>query len=65
METTRTSSAHAFQIVFAIVVGLLEFNAIGPAAPPRQKYLTTVSGVIHVGLVVAVVLFGAGLLINS
>ncbi len=51
--------------VFAIVVALLEFNAIGPAAPARQKYLTTVSGVIHVGLVVSVVLFGAGLLINS
>ncbi|MFI5321013.1 MAG: urate hydroxylase PuuD [Myxococcota bacterium] len=54
-----------YWIVFTIVVGLLEFNAIGPAAPARQKYLTTVSGVIHVGLVVAALLFGAGLLINS
>jgi len=51
--------------VFAIVVVLLELNAIGPAAPARQKYLTTVSGVIHYGLAVAVVLYGAGLLINS
>jgi uncharacterized membrane protein len=51
--------------VFAIVVGLFEFNAIGPAAPARQKYLTTVSGVIHWGLALAVVLFGAGLAINS
>ena len=51
--------------VFAVVIGLFEFNAIGPAAPARQKFLTTVSGVIHYGLALAVVLFGAGLLLNS
>jgi len=55
----------AYFVVFAVVVGLLEFNAVGPAAPARQKYLTSVSGVIHYGLALSVVLFGAGLLINS
>ena len=52
--------------VFAIVVLGFEFNAVaGPAAPARQKYLTTVSGVIHFGLAITVVLFGAGLALNS
>jgi hypothetical protein len=55
----------AYWLVVVIVVALLELNAIGPAAPGRQKYLTKVSGVIHYGLAVAVVLYGAGLLINS
>jgi len=55
----------AYWAVFVVVVALLELNAVGPAAPPRQKYLTTVSGVIHYGLAVSVVLYGAGLLLNS
>jgi uncharacterized membrane protein len=55
----------AYWVVFVVVVGLLELNAIGATAPSRQKYLTTVSGVIHYGLALAVVLYGAGLLLNS
>ncbi len=56
----------AYWVVFALIVLGLELNAVaGPAAPARQKYLTTVSGVIHLGLVITVVLFGAGLALNS
>jgi uncharacterized membrane protein len=54
-----------YWLVALVVVGLLELNAIGPAAPARQKYLSTVSGVIHYGLALAVVLYGAGLILNS
>jgi uncharacterized membrane protein len=55
----------AYWVLFAVVAALLEFNAVGPAAPARQKYLTTVSGVIHGGVVLTVVLAAAGYLINS
>jgi hypothetical protein len=49
-----------------VVVLALELNAVaGPAAPARQKYLTTVSGVIHYGVIVTVALYAAGLLLNS
>ena len=40
-----------------VVMGALEVNAlIGPGAP-TQKMLTTVSGTIHAGLAVAILLF--------
>jgi hypothetical protein len=51
--------------IFAVVVGLLEFNAIGGTAPARQKYLTTVSGVIHAGVLLTIALAAAGYLLNS
>ncbi|HEU4430991.1 MAG TPA: urate hydroxylase PuuD [Myxococcota bacterium] len=52
--------------VFAVIVLALELNAVvGPAAPARQKYLTTVSGVIHYGVLVALALYAVGIAINS
>ena len=55
-----------YWIVFAVVVLALELNAVaGPAAPGRQKYLTTVSGVIHVGLATTLVLYIAGVVLNT
>jgi uncharacterized membrane protein len=54
-----------YWVLFAIIVGAIELNGIGPAAPARQKYLTTVSGVIHGGVVLTIVLVGAGYLLNS
>jgi uncharacterized membrane protein len=54
-----------YWVLFAVIVGALEFNAIGPTAPPRQKYLTTVSGTIHAGVVLTVALLALGYAINS
>jgi uncharacterized membrane protein len=54
-----------YWVVFALLVLLLEFNAVGPAAPGRQKYLTTVSGVVHVGLVLTALLYVAGVVLNT
>jgi uncharacterized membrane protein len=54
-----------YWVLFAVIVGALELNAIGPAAPARQKYLTTVSGTIHAGLALTVVLLALGYTINS
>ncbi len=47
-----------YWVLFAVVVLALEYNAIGPAAPARQKFLTTVSGVIHAGVLLTAVLLG-------
>ena len=55
-----------YWIVALILILGLELNAVaGPAAPARQKYLTTVSGVIHVGLALTAVLYVAGAALNS
>jgi len=55
-----------YWLVFAVIVLALELNAVaGPAAPARQKYLTTVSGVIHYGVIVALALYAVGFAINS
>ena len=43
----------------------LELNALVGVAPGRQKYLSTVSGTIHVGLVLTLVLYVLGAVVNS
>jgi uncharacterized membrane protein len=50
----------ALAIIFA-----LEWNALSGTGQPRQKYLTTVSGTIHAGLGLAVVLYLVGAIVNS
>jgi uncharacterized membrane protein len=54
-----------YWVIFTVIVAALELNAIGPAAPARQKYLTTVSGTIHAGLALTIVLWLVGYGINS
>jgi uncharacterized membrane protein len=58
---TGTNDA-MYWALFAIVVLALEYNAVGPAAPARQKFLTTVSGVIHGGIALTAVLLGLAFL---
>jgi uncharacterized membrane protein len=53
-----------YWILVLVVVAALELNALMGAAPGRQKYLTTVSGTIHVGLGLTLVLYLFGL-VNS
>jgi uncharacterized membrane protein len=53
-----------YWLLFLVVVGALELNPLMGTAPGRQKYLTTVSGTIHVGLGLTLVLYLFGL-INS
>ena len=56
---TGGGSLHAYWAIALVVMGALEANAlIGPGAP-TQKMLTTVSGTIHGGLIVAILLFAA------
>ena len=54
-----------YWLVAGVIIALVEVNAlIGPGAA-TQKPLTTVSGTIHGGLAVAVVLYILGMAINS
>ena len=54
-----------YWILVLVVVGALELNALMGTAPGRQKYLTTVSGTIHVGLAATLVLYLIGAIVNS
>jgi len=54
-----------YWLLFLIVVGALEANALVGTAPGRQKYMTTVSGTIHVGLAATLVLYLIGWLVNT
>lgn len=47
----------AYWILFLIVVGAIEANALIGSGLPRHKPLATVSGTIHAGIAVAVLLF--------
>src|SRR5262245_4573169 len=51
-------------LVLAVILAL-ELNALMGVAPGRQKYLTTVSGTIHFGLGLTLVLYLIGALVNS
>jgi len=54
-----------YWLVALVVIGLVEVNGlIGPGAS-TQKPLTTVSGTIHAGLGLTLVLYLVGILINS
>lgn len=54
-----------YWILVLAVVAALELNALMGTAPGRQKYLTTVSGTIHVGLAATLVLYLIGAIVNS
>lgn len=50
-------------IALALILGF-EINALAGTGQPRQKYLTTVSGTIHAGLGLAIVLYLVGAIVN-
>lgn len=52
------SSVLPYWIATLVVAALLEFNALNGTGKPTQKPLTTVSGTIHAGLGLALVLAG-------
>ena len=58
-----TNDAIYWLIALALIV-LLEVNALAGTGQPRQKYLTTVSGTIHAGLGLALVLYLVGVIVN-
>jgi hypothetical protein len=47
------------------VVGFFEWNSLSGSGQPRHKFLSTVSGTIHAGLGLTVVLYLLGAIINS
>jgi len=61
---TGSNDAIYWVIALAIILAL-EWNALSGTGQPRQKYLTTVSGTIHAGLGLAVVLYVVGAVVNS
>jgi uncharacterized membrane protein len=54
-----------YWLVALVIILAVELNAVVGAAPGRQKYLTTVSGTIHTGLIVTLVLYLVGLFTNT
>ena len=58
-----TNDAMYWAIVF-VVVGLFEANCLVGLGQGRQKYLSTVSGTIHTGLLLTVVLYAIGVIVN-
>ena len=54
-----------YWILVLAVIAAIELNALMGVAPGRQKYLTTVSGTIHVGLATTLVLWLIGAVVNS
>jgi len=61
---TGTHDVIYWILALAIIVAV-EGNALSGTGQPRQKYLTTVSGTIHAGLALAVVLYLVGTIVNS
>ena len=53
-----------YWVLALVVIAAVELNALVGVAPGRQKYLTTVSGTIHMGLGLTLVLYLSSL-INS
>jgi uncharacterized membrane protein len=65
LETIHNGSNDAIYWILALaVIVALELNAVMGTAPGRQKYLSTVSGTIHMGLGATLVLYLLSL-INS
>jgi uncharacterized membrane protein len=54
-----------YWILALAVIIAMELNAVVGTAPGRQKYLATVSGTIHAGLGLTLVLYLVGLFVNS
>jgi len=52
-------------LLFLIVVGLLEWNALSGTGKTRQKFLSTVRGTVHQGFHLTIALYVIGWLINS
>jgi uncharacterized membrane protein len=50
-------SLGVYWVVFLLVVGVLEWNALSGSGRPLQKPLATVNGTVHLGVVLTLVLF--------
>jgi uncharacterized membrane protein len=59
-----TNDALYWLLVLAVILAV-QLNAQLGVAPGRQKYLTTVSGTIHMGLGLTLVLYLLGVVVNS
>ena len=66
LETIHNGSNDVIYWVLALAVILaVQLNAYVGVSPGRQKYLTTVSGTIHMGLGLTLVLYLLGVVVNS
>jgi hypothetical protein len=54
-----------YWIVAAVLVLLVEWNGISAPGKGSQKMLASVSGTIHAGLILTVVLYLAGVFLNG
>jgi len=54
-----------YWVIVLAIIGLLEVNCLVGTGQGRQKYLTSVSGVIHGGLILTLVLYLVGVFVNS
>ncbi len=54
-----------YWIVALVIIGLLEVNCLVGTGQGRQKYLGSVSGTIHTGLLATLVLYIVGVALNS
>ena len=54
-----------YWILFLVVVGALEWNSLSGTGQGRQKFLSTVSGTIHAGLGLTLLLYLIGVVVNS
>jgi len=52
-------------VLLIAVVAALEWNALSGTGQGRQKFLSTVSGTIHGGLALTLLLYLIGLAVNS
>ena len=66
LETIHNGSNDAIYWLLALAVILaVELNALVGVAPGRQKYLSTVSGTIHMGLGLTLVLYLLAVVVNG
>ena len=54
-----------YWILFLVVAAALEWNALSGTGQGRQKFLSTVSGTIHAGLGLTLLLYAIGVVVNS
>jgi uncharacterized membrane protein len=59
------SNDGVYWVITLAILLALEVNCLVGTGQARQKYLTTVSGVIHGGLILTLVLYLVGVVVNS